>query len=421
VEPRGYARIELELTQPLPDLLLPAGTEGMAVLVRVDGRPVGFWMEELKGQLRFSAGALARRVEQHVASDLLFALLSRQLPLLSAPTAATARATLTLSVVICTRDRPDWVRRCLCSLQSVLRSCPKEANVELLVVDNASTSNATRAVVAAFPGVHYHFEPVPGLDFARNRALHAASGELVAFLDDDVVVDSGWLEGLLEAWREHPDAGGFAGLVLPMELETPAQIWFERRGGFRRGFRRIRYRQGHEDDARFPLNAGKVGTGANMAFKRELVLALGGFDEALDTGPPLPGGGDLDMFYRVIREGHDLIYEPSYMVFHQHRRDAAALHRQLQSWGTGPMAMLSKIYAQEPAQRGNIHSLLAWWLGDQLRRLASSLIKRKLPTSLVLAELSGGVRGLFGEYERSRKRVKRRKAQHADSTPFGAG
>lgn len=123
------------------------------------------------------------------------------------------------------------------------------------------------------------------------------------------------------------------------------------------------------------------------------------------------------MFYRVIRAGHDLVYEPSYLVFHQHRRDVAALYRQLESWGTGPMAMLTKIYQREPAQRGNIHSLLAWWTTDQMRRLGSSVIKRKLPVGLVVAELAGGVRGLLGEYGRSQKRVQHRKRQHA-SMPF---
>ena len=70
-------------------------------------------------------------------------------------------------------------------------------------------------------------EPHAGLDFARNRAMREATGDWIAFLDDDTVVDSGWLCGLQAAWTECPDASAVTGLVLPYELETEAQLLFE--------------------------------------------------------------------------------------------------------------------------------------------------------------------------------------------------
>jgi glycosyltransferase involved in cell wall biosynthesis len=263
--------------------------------------------------------------------------------------------------------------------------------------------------VSALSEVRYVCEPKPGLGFARNRALREARGELLAFLDDDVVVDHGWFSGLLKAWAAHQDAAAFTGLVLPYELATEAQILFERRGGFRRGFVAVRYGQTYPGDPFYPARAERFGTGANMAFRTDVLQELGEFDEALDTGAPLPGGGDLDIFYRVIRAGYPLVYEPQYLVFHQHRREMQALRDQYRkSWGTGFMAFLEKSYRTDPAFRPQLRRLAVWWFGKQLWDLQKSLRGRfVLPPTLVLAQLRGGMVGLLGGYARSVKRVER--------------
>ena len=82
------------------------------------------------------------------------------------------------------------------------------------------------------PVVKYVMEPKPGLNFARNRALKESTGQMIAFIDDDVTVDRHWLEGLRRAIAQHPDAAAFTGLVLSSGLATEAQILFERGGGF---------------------------------------------------------------------------------------------------------------------------------------------------------------------------------------------
>ena len=255
--------------------------------------------------------------------------------------------------------------------------------------------------------VRYVCEPKPGLDFARNRALVEATGEILAYLDDDVVVDRCWLNGLVEAWSENPDAAAFTGLVLPYELATEAQIMFEKRGGFRRGFTKLRYYgQYWSGNPLYPCGAGIFGAGCNMAFRRAILLRLGGFDEALDTGASLPGGGDLDIFYRVIRANYPLVYEPKYLVFHQHRRDLARLRRQYWSWGVGFMAFVVKSYQQDPSQRQKFRRLILWWFQDESKQFARSLIRNHpLPSGMILAELWGGVIGLSGEYHRSSRRI----------------
>ena len=108
-------------------------------------------------------------------------------------------------------------------------------------------------------GARYVLEPRPGLNFARNRAIAEARGALLAFLDDDVVVDRHWRRGLAEAVGENPDAVAFTGLVLPLELATRAQVIFEQRGGFRRGFEKIRYGARLPGNPLYPQGPGYLG------------------------------------------------------------------------------------------------------------------------------------------------------------------
>jgi GT2 family glycosyltransferase len=108
-------------------------------------------------------------------------------------------------------------------------------------------------------------------------------------VDDDVVVDRHWLAGVRAVWELDPDAGAMTGQILPFELATDAQVAFERRGGFRGGNERLRF-LGTDlaDDRIYPYGPGRFGAGANFAVRRAVALGLGGFDEALDTGPPSP-------------------------------------------------------------------------------------------------------------------------------------
>jgi GT2 family glycosyltransferase len=278
----------------------------------------------------------------------------------------------------------------------------------VLVVDNAPSDEQTRELVGQFFNVRYACEVRPGLNFARNRAFHEADGDLIAYLDDDVTVDRGWLRGLQEVWSENPDAAALTGQVLPRELETEAQVLFEQRGGFRHGFDKVRYTAAVpvEEPFLYPCRTGIFGVGCNMAFRREVLLELGGFDEALDTGRPLPGGGDHDIFYRVIRAGHPLVYEPTYLVYHQHRRTMEQLRQQYWSWGQSVMAFASKAHADDPPLRWRWRKLIVAWFVAHIRELGQAMLGRHVLSARFLAqELWGGVVGWCGEYGRSQKRT----------------
>jgi len=203
-----------------------------------------------------------------------------------------------------------------------------------------------------------------------------------------------------------------AGLVLPYRLDTEAQIQFELRGGFGRGFETKRFDSASADNQLHPVGAGIIGAGCNMAFDRSLLLSLGGFDEALDTGAPLPGGGDLDIFYRVLRSGRRMVYEPRYAVYHEHREMLPQLRRQYWSWGLGFMAFLTKARRSDPALKRKQDGILRWWLLEKLADLAAAGCRfRMQELGFVTAELWGGIVGMAGEYDRSLKRVQKIREQ----------
>jgi GT2 family glycosyltransferase len=398
-----YQMIEIEVARPLGPIKVPRGSFGIACVIRRDDKPVGFFMEALPETTVLHPREVAARVMKHASADLLAAEIYQELrgPLPHAEPPS-------LDIAICTHNRPDVLARCLRSLAAF----PSR----ILVIDNAPSDDRTRLLCAEFPNVAYIKEAKPGLDFARNRALRESDADFLAFFDDDVTVDRWWLEGLREACAENPDAAAVTGPVLPFELETRAQILFEEMGGFGRSFKRTRFGPVLPDLPTYPCGAGMFGAGCNMVFRRRVLIELGGFDEALDTGAPLPGGGDLDMFYRIVRAGYPLIREPKMVVYHQHRREYAQLRHQVWTWGLGSMAFVSKSWNTDPAQRPQIRRWILWWLSYQLSKIFVPFLRRnrkRWPWDLVTSEIVGGVAGLFGEYRRSEARIEAIRRQYS--------
>ena len=279
--------------------------------------------------------------------------------------------------------------------------------LDLLVVDNAPRDTTTaRLVRERYPQVRYVCEPRPGLNWARNRAIAEARGEIIAYTDDDVVVDRGWVRALAGVFAEEAEVMAVTGLVVPLELETEAQLLFEQYGGFGRGFERKWYRLSCDRRERevFHIRTGQFGTGANMAYRRSLFERIGGFDPALDVGTVTNGGGDLEMFFRVLQEGYTLVYEPSALVRHRHRRDYAQLRVQITDFGVGFHAYLVRSAIAYPHQRFAIACFGLWWLWRRsIRRLLLSFIHpRPMARALILAELRGSLIGL-GRYHKARR------------------
>lgn len=319
-------------------------------------------------------------------------------------------ATVEMTVAICTRGRPALLRR---ALESLRRQDPAPA--EIVVVDNAPDDDATRDVVAAFPGVRYFVAPAPGLDFARNRALAEATHEIVAFLDDDAVAEPGWSGAVAGAFAADPRLGACTSRVEPFAVDTPGERLFEANGGFFRGDRPIRLPDAARErlhGRHAPLIAWTVsiGSGCGLAVRRSTALGLGGFDEALDLGPALPGGGDHDMLWRVLQGGSRIGYEPSAQLRHAHRTDERGAIDQIVGHQRALVALLTKSLRQaRPGERAGIAGFLAWRLLKPGARLARRLAGRDpLPVSALARMWLHTVRGL-GAYPAARRVARRRR------------
>jgi O-antigen biosynthesis protein len=163
------------------------------------------------------------------------------------------------------------------------------------------------------PGrVTYIREDRPGLGRAHNSGMEKVTAPIAAFTDDDVIADPRWLASLAGNFEQSPKIGCVTGLILPAELETRAQFWTERHGGFSKGFQRKVFDLEQQRPAAplFPYTAGQFGSGANMAFRMDALRQIGGFDSALGAGTLARGGDDLASFFAVVTAGYQLVYEP---------------------------------------------------------------------------------------------------------------
>jgi GT2 family glycosyltransferase len=299
------------------------------------------------------------------------------------------------SVIICTRDRPDELRRCLASLpQQTLRAR------EVIVVDNASRDGRTKDV-ALTAGAIYLREERPGLDIARNTGARRATSPIVAYTDDDVLLHPAWLERLVAAF-DAPAIAAVTGLVLPAELATDAQQHFETHWSFGRGYLRQDFdaaRFAAHRDSVFP--AWEVGAGASMAFRREVFERIGFFDERLDVGQA-GCSGDSELWYRALAAGMTCRYEPRAVAFHFHRRTLDGLAQQIHHYMRGHAAALLVQWERTGIGANGRQALLRkprWYAGRLWQRLRGA----RLPQDRFLRqEVMGYLSGLVF-YLRHRK------------------
>jgi O-antigen biosynthesis protein len=367
--------LDADLGTPLDDLSGLDGYDRARVLVRMHGVPVGFVDVPV-------------RSGRCLADDIRAAARDSGLDTDREPPAPPAGPWPALTVAVCTRGRPDDLAACLEHL--VRLDYP---GIDCIVVDNAPADDANAAVCARHPGVRRIVEPRPGLNWARNRAVLEARGDIIAFADDDVRVDPDWAQQLVLPFTEDGAVAAVAGLGVPLELETPAQLLFEEYGGAGGGFSRIRMQAGRDWGVRGLWHCARMAlqaSGGNMAFRRSVFDDVGLFDPALDVGTPTEAGGDTEMMFRVLAGGHAMVYEPRAVNRHRHRRTYAELERQIHGWGAGMFAFLTRSVLAHP--RG-------WWVLGLLAlhgygSLVGTLIRPAVvPRRLVLAQLRGAVSG----------------------------
>ncbi|GAX42588.1 glycosyl transferase, group 2 family protein [Tolypothrix sp. NIES-4075] len=317
------------------------------------------------------------------------ALITLQQPLKLLQERCSQPVSNSVSIVVCTRNRPQQLAQCLRSLSSL-----SQRPQQIIVVDNAPADDATRQVVAQMPGIQYVLEPRPGLSVARNTGIHHSTGDIIAFTDDDVVVLPDWITRLQQGF-ENPKVMTVTGLVLPGELETEAQVAFEKGfGGFSQGYRVLTFdTQFFEEMKHRGVPVWRIGAGANMAFRRKAFELLGYFDERLGAGAS-GCSEDSEFWYRILAEGWICHYEPTAVVYHYHRSDLDTFKQQMYQYTRGHVAALLVQFAKYK-HWGNLHRLFVALPKYYTRRFLFALFNGfKSFNKMLLAEVSGCFSGI---------------------------
>jgi O-antigen biosynthesis protein len=355
--------MDVELTRPLPAVSYDGRHKRAWVLGRLHGEPVGSCVIQMdeEGLTPGQLGALIwPELREPVAERFAAAGLPGPATLTGSGLAADPEgwpfrrrrrdvlaAAPFISIVICTRDRAGQLETCLRHLDR--QDYPR---FEVVVVDNAPTSDAVRLLVEAWQGgVRYRYavERRGGLSWARNAGIAAASGEIIAFLDDDEEPDPHWLAGLAGGFARGHDIGCVTGVIVPARLDTPVQEWFEWFGGHSkgRGFSSAIFSRHGPQSPLYPLPP--FGAGGNMAFRRDALARIGGFDVAMGAGTPARASEDTLALTLVLLAGYRIAYEPAALVRHDHYAETDGLGRQLRGYGVGVTAYYAALLRHRPS------------------------------------------------------------------------
>ncbi|RJP81053.1 MAG: glycosyltransferase [Candidatus Zixiibacteriota bacterium] len=391
--------LDLDLNQPLPDLVDLGEYDRLTVIAWKGRVPLGLIHLPDNGRT-VTAEALARVLKEFLGETVLNGVSEdSESPLPAFSGAGGPR----ISVIIPTRGRTSLVQGCLEAIRA--QTYPPH---EVLVVDNDPPDASTWTLLSEqYREVHYVMEPARGVRFARNRGLMESRGEVVAFTDDDCRPEPDWLKIIAMAFAARPGLGCVTGPVLPRELETRAQELLEARCGFIQGFNRKLFlpHPVKDFDPAFLLQTWRFGAGSNMAFRREALEELGYFDETMLAAE------DLEMFYRILRGGRELAYEPGAVVRQRHTCSYAQMRRRMFEWGWGYASCLTKVIRYDSRYRRRALAEMATWLwAYQVRgRIWPRLRGRgdtSYPLNLMLMEFWGalaGVPGYFLGLQRARR------------------
>ncbi|WP_117210886.1 glycosyltransferase [Allorhizocola rhizosphaerae] len=416
----------VEVGQPLPDLSpwRADGTRYAAahITVRDGGVPVGRRRVEFADRV-VTAGELAEYLTG-LWHDVQRAPV-RRLP---------AEAPFITVVVPSAMQRPVQLARCVSRLATL-----DYPSFEVIVVDNRPVWTAERAALHAELAEHSRVrivcQPVPGASAARNRGIAEARGDIVAFTDDDIDVDPGWLAAIAHRFTADPQTDCVSGYVFPASLETPAQVWFENSGSTIGDEFAVLSHQGDDTDRhtvrtwragallaeRTPIYRGIFGGSGNLAVRASVLAQFGGFDESLGAGSLAQGGEDLELLTRLLYHGRRITMDPAVAVSHHHREDYAGLRKQMFGYGVGYAAALTALILSDARHLFGLARLAG--------RVARVAAKRRqvrtvvqYPARLRWIERCGLLLGPLA-YLRSRRAIARHKntsqpvAQPAEAVP----
>lgn len=389
--------IEVDLAGEIADIQKLEAYPKAMILLRWRGTPLGqLWLDVKDGQLK--AEHIWSVARHSLGDTLLRKVLDDALPL--PKDVNQHNLGLAYSVVVCTRNRAEDLKRCI---DGLLLAVAGDDDAEIIIVDNNPSDDSTRQLVAQYPEVRYVLEPRPGLNWARTKGAKVARNEVVIYTDDDVKVDPGWARAMAAPFAD-PQVSAVTGLVLPLEMETEAQEWFERYGGFSsRGFSRREFTA----NTMSPVGAANVGAGASMALQRRLINQFNLFAVELDCGTKALTGGDTYAFYRLLSSGHLLIYNPAALAWHRHRRTHDELNKALHGYSVGTCVYLMRCLFQH-GDFSALNGLWWWWRHQIMHQLWLGL--RRSPQANLKAMTKAELKGYLASPRAYFASLKREKA-----------
>jgi glycosyltransferase involved in cell wall biosynthesis len=255
------------------------------------------------------------------------------------------------SVILCTHNRASSLQNTLEALGRM--AAPPDLKWELLIVDNNSDDN-TRQIVDAFTrssdlNVRYLWEPRPGKCLALNTGIEHARGEILGFLDDDILPEKDWLVVIRREFSTDPSLGLITGRV---ELYDPTDLPMTIR------------RHAERSEIKTVDQVFDLPTGCNFAVRRELADRVGPFDPEFGPGGKFWSADDLDFFYRAWRAGEKLAYDPSLFVLHAHGRKTPEQGLRLRRdyiMSRGAFYAKHTLRRDKPAAKAMYWELNWWW------------------------------------------------------------
>ncbi len=283
-------------------------------------------------------------------------------------------------MVIVTIGGARLLDRCLAAIASGTRK-PQQ----VVLVDQSPDASAPVVPILAEAGIAFERLSIPptGVSPARNQGAAAASGDVLAFTDDDCVPGEDWLSSLAAA-VEADDVVAATGRVLPLDEGVPGLVAVSSRTDTRR-----RVFHGGGD---YP--PWEIGTGGNLLIGRDAFEAIGGFSPEFGPGARFRTAEDIEFLDRVVASGRSIRYEPDAVVYHEMKPPSGRMARRI-PYGFGMGAMMSRLPS---GRRRRVRKL---YLRMQARALASALkhlrFRKVTETALML---SGAIAGSIAARER---------------------
>jgi glycosyltransferase involved in cell wall biosynthesis len=266
-----------------------------------------------------------------------------------------------ISIIIPTRNRPEYLRRCLRSIEEI----EMPFKIEIVIVDNSSNEQLSKKnkETADYHSCKYLTQPKRGLCVTKSVGIKESIGKILVFLDDDYILEKSCIVNLMKNFNDRHVAC-CTGRVLPYQHDEKSKL-FERfssfdKGNVRRVFSKcdislvklfkiaIKALARINRDKIFEKPVPKSVGCSFFAIRKEIFKKVGFFDENLGLGTKNMGGDDPDILYRILKQGNVIVYDPTVKVYHVHRQTWNGLYLQAYSAGVGERAFSSKYFKKDP-------------------------------------------------------------------------